>query len=274
MCYWVAKCLLDAAAGDLTFGDQTLRTRCLLQVIHSPECQYLRDYANHLGAFDGVPERWKSSVWAAMFDEAVFLATMYHDIGYPWQFVQAVANQLSDHTPLPMTPMQMEVHELYAAYGARLFCYPFQGYNAPSATQPLAWRQRTEKLLASGFAQTHGLPGALAFLYLNDILRDYPESPTAHARGVFCLEWAALAILMHDLQKLYWGNGDAGPPPENPQLRVRFQRDPLSFVLTLVDQIEDFCRPNSRFTPRPDLAEIRYDHTCRAVEVTSLARRL
>jgi hypothetical protein len=118
MCYWVAKCLLDAAAGDLTFGDQTLRTRCLLQVIHSPECQYLRDYANHLGAFDGVPERWKSSVWAAMFDEAVFLATMYHDIGYPWQFVQAVANQLSDHTPLPMTPMQMEVHELYAAYGA------------------------------------------------------------------------------------------------------------------------------------------------------------
>jgi hypothetical protein len=163
----------------------------------------------------------------------------------------------------------MGVRELYDAYGARLLCYPLQGYSTPTATQPPAWRHRSETLLMDGQIKTHGLPGALAFLYLNDILREYPAAAHQQSAGLFCLEWASLAILMHDLQKIYVGSAGANQPPENSQLRVSFRRDPLSFLITLVDQIQDFCRPNATFVPSGDKVRLSYPHACHAVDVTA-----
>lgn len=61
-----------------------------------------------------------------------------------------------------------------------------------------------------------------------------------------------MAILMHDMQKVFKGDGKHGPMPEHPHLQVSFRQDPLSFLVTLVDQIQDFGRPDARFTPSPE----------------------
>jgi hypothetical protein len=273
MCYWVAQRLLDTKDQEVSFDTSTLRERCLQQVVYDPECHYLRDYAERLGVFKNVGRELKTCLWASLFDEAVFLATMYHDIGYPWQFVQGIATQLSGNSALSVMPMQMSARELYDAYGTRLLCYPFQNYSAPAAVQPAGWRRRTESLLLEGLSRTHGLPGALAFLYLNDVLRQFPDAADSDAKGLFCIEWAALAILMHDLQRLYVGKARNGAPPENSQLRISFRRDPLSFLLTLVDQIQDFCRPNAVFKATAGAVKLEYEHACHAVEITAQPRQ-
>jgi len=63
------------------------------------------------------------------------------------------------------------------------------------------------------------------------------------------IEWVAVAIMMHDMGEIYWGEGlkqDDGIP-ENPFLRLSFARDPLSAIVTLADIIEDFERQTVTF---------------------------
>lgn len=267
MCYWVAKQLVLASGDNVSFGALTLRDRCIAQIIESDECKYLRDYATDLGVFTGIDdESGKRFLWQCLFDESLYLATMFHDIGYPWQFVQGITSQFQDHSPI-LQPACSDPNRLYADYGQRLVCYPLHGYQVPKPTLPVVWRNNAIELLRLGQTKTHGLPGSLAFLYLNDIVRNYPTPQVNNARGIFCLEWAAMAIMMHDMQKIYWGE-KGKPKPEYPFLRVCFERDPLSFLVTLVDQIQDFSRPNAKFDPCVDDAvDITYNSSCQEVVV-------
>ena len=160
-----------------------------------------------------------------------------------------------------------DVSKLYDEYGARLVSYPLHGYQAPSSIQPVAWRKHAEEMLRLGRADTHGLLGAMAFLFLNDIVRDFPEPQVGNAKGAFCIEWAAMAIMMHDMQKVYAG-ADGKPTPAHPCLRVSFESDPLSFVVALVDQIQDFCRPNAKFSKgTSDSVKLMYPDSCTGVKV-------
>ena len=52
-----------------------------------------------------------------------------------------------------------------------------------------------------------------------------------------------MAVMMHDMKKVYWGNNGMATLPENKHLRLRFDVDPLSCVITLADVLQDFERP-------------------------------
>ena len=206
--------------------------------------------------------------WSQLFEESLFLACYFHDIGYPWQFMNGIAKQLISHGP-NRPPFTMGASEIYRSYSKRLVLFPLNGYSPVLNTQPSIWSDLVKVTLGRALADTHGMPGALAFLYLNDLLREYPEAPDNGACDRFCLEWASMAIMMHDMQKIYQGDAALGDPPENPHLRTSIERDPLSFVLTLVDQIQDFGRDNASFgLPVGMDVSFHCDAACTAVDVS------
>ena len=114
---------------------------------------------------------------------------------------------------------------------------------------------------------TQGFPGALGFLHLNDCIRKYPSQRQSPLH-LLCVEWAAAAIMMHDMCKIYWGKSDVpDPTPQNPFLRLSFDRDPLSSIVTLTDVIQDFERPAAVFASGKKLVALRYAMGCSGAEL-------
>ncbi len=140
--------------------------------------------------------------------------------------------------------------QIYEQFKHRLLFHALQGYQKPNASCPADWSQKVVSLTDDAMADTHGFPGAIGFLSLHDSVRRYPcqnESPL----HLLCVEWAATAIMMHDMSKIYWGkeNKKCDMAPVNPSLRVSFERDPLSALITLADVLEEFERPTVSFGP-------------------------
>jgi hypothetical protein len=264
MCVYVGRTVVNGGhAGEFMFSERPLIDWCVDVALNAPECEYLRDYLKAMGApsFYFRRDGFGRKLWEQMFRESLFLACTYHDIGYPWQFVNRIHDQLRLHAP-DDTPFGRGIDAIYHHHRHRLVMYPFNGYQPAVATQPTEWTARARNALRLGFSSTHGVPGAFAFLHLNDLIREYPTTPKEQAVSRFCLEWASMAIAMHDMQKLYAGD-DCEP---HPHLRVSFRRDPLSFVLTMIDQIQDFGRPNAFFR-RGGGVTLTYGATCHRVEV-------
>jgi hypothetical protein len=77
--------------------------------------------------------------------------------------------------------------------------------------------------------------------------------------------------MMHDMQKFY-EEGVSSEPMKH--LRVSLTRDPLSFLLTLIDQIQDFGRFSASFfreigsdKEKDEKVHIKYDVACHRVEI-------
>ena len=264
MCVYVGRTLLAGGhGGEFMFDGRPLLELCLDAILHAPECEYLRDYLSTMGAPSIYQRRDGKGrhAWRQLFLESLFLSCMYHDIGYPWQFVHCINDRLRPYAP-ENGSLGDGADGIYEQYRHRLVMYPFNGYQPLRLTQPVEWSMRARTALKVGFARTHGVPGAFAFLHLNDILREYPRRVDANAPSRFCTEWAAMAIAMHDLQKIYAGDKCAAQS----HLRVCFNRDPLSFVLTLIDQIQDFGRPSALFERHGNVI-LNYRASCHRVEI-------
>jgi len=48
-------------------------------------------------------------------------------------------------------------------------------------------------------------------------------------------------------EKIYYGKASSAKWPKNPHLRLRFDADPLSCIVTLPDVLQDFERPCVEF---------------------------
>jgi hypothetical protein len=121
-------------------------------------------------------------------------------------------------------------------------------------------------LLERGLSETHGMPGAISFLHLNDQLRVYPSSDKPLHR--FGLEWAAMAIMMHDMGKIYGKATADTVEVKTPQIRLSFDRDPLSFVMSLTDLIQDFARPDATFLAgKANTTTVGYGHRCHGIRL-------
>ena len=60
-------------------------------------------------------------------------------------------------------------------------------------------------LIEKGLRDSHGLPGALGFMCLNDKIRKFSQIPSLkEASYRLVLDWAAVGIMMHDMEGLYW----------------------------------------------------------------------
>jgi hypothetical protein len=244
--------------------------------IHSSQCNYLKEYLREMGGSEIYLDGSKESeiLWENLFLESFFLATLFHDMGYPWSFVQSINKKLDLHFP-DGDPSNKDAKWITKHYSSRLLFYPFYGYKKPDQTVPFQWSKKISSLVDECLKETHGISGAISLLYLNDALRIYPDVGHDYPERRFCIEWAAMAVMMHDMAKIYAKVDDKMQLQiRNPQLQLSIDRDPLSFILTLTDQIQDFGRPNATFhrdyeEDNEENANVTYASKCSGVELTT-----
>jgi hypothetical protein len=270
MCTYVGNTLLLGQISQNCLLANLL-DQCVEAALFSEECQYLRDYLLEMGApkwcINGGTHSY--NLWKCMFKESFHIASMYHDIGYPWQFMNKIDESLF---PLSGVTNQMSKGNdwIFQHYKKRLFLYPLNGYQPIISTQSAKWTERIREIISIGLKETHGLPGAIAMLSLNDTIRDYPTHYSDNAFQRFCIEWATMAIMMHDFEKIYSFNNYK----DFPHIRLRFKRDPLSFLLTLVDQIQDFGRANASFQRSNGNVYLNYSYQCYKVKLISTPNKI
>jgi hypothetical protein len=252
---------------DIVLMDgQTLLQHCL-SAVSGEACNYLRvsyqKMCGHDDIFQDKPLHKK--LLEFMFCDAFFLASLYHDIGYPWQFIN-ILNTNFDHVLIFNDPRhQNSIETLRRCYGNRLVFFPFQGYRQPDGTEPAMWLSEMDNFVSQALQNTHGLPGALAMLNLMDSLRVFPDLNDCPEQR-FCLEWAAMVIMRHDIAKLYATiEMDNTLNVRNPHLRLSFEQDPLSFLLTFCDIIQDFGRFDGHFTNLRGDVQLNYNERCHKV---------
>ncbi len=254
---------------------KSLLNACVERILRWKETAYIKDFLLGCGmdrddpildAGSGVAR----NVWRAFFRETAYVAAVFHDLGYPWQYAERIQGNL-DGMNTPAVRQNRSAEQVVRLFGHRMLFHVLQGYKEQNAATPSTWRDRTTGLTDSALKKTHGMPGALGFLHLNDCVRRFPSS-TESPLHLLCVEWAAAAIMMHDMGKIYWGKGVPGTGiPENPFLRLSFDRDPLSALVTLADVLQDFARPVATFgqcgNGTKQVVSLDYDEACSSTEL-------
>jgi hypothetical protein len=285
LCGYVALRLLDGygSSEPLQLPDgRTLLDACVDHILRWDETAYIKDFLIDCGMaederiFDA-RNPVARQLWRILFRESTYVAAVFHDLGYPWQYAERLQKNI-DEINTPAVRTNRNVAQIIEIFERRLVFRPFHGYQAPDMACPSTWHDRVAALVDLALSNTHGLPGALGFLHLNDCVRKYPSSDESALR-LLCVEWAAAAILMHDMCGIYWGSSEFGSdPPENPFLRLSFKRDPLSAIVTLVDVVQDFERPMARFDVcncgRSSAVSLKYDTGCHSTALELAGRDL
>lgn len=206
------------------------------------------------------------SVWKTFFREAAYIAAIFHDIGYPWHYVECMQENL-DSISTSAIKQNKSAEQIFELFGHRLVFNALNGYQKIDAACPSIWRERIVQLTDLALTETHGFPGALGFLHLNDCVRKYPHVAQSPLH-LLLVEWVAVAIMMHDMKKIYWGKDiSESKNPENPFLRLSFKNDPLSSIITLVDIIQEFERPAVTYGTHGDSVTLNYKTACTHTEI-------
>jgi hypothetical protein len=275
MCSYIVLKLLDQnMKPEMTFGGKSLLDMCYSKLKVSMERSnfYLREYLILMGIEQySDANMWlnlsNENLWKALFVETAHLASVFHDLGYPWQYINSLNNKLVN-VGVIKNEISNECDSLIKLFGDRLLFSPFNNYVLSPIGIPITWDNKKRTLINRALNETHGLPGAIGFLYLYDLLSDYPNKKM-HPIRQFCVEWAAMAIMMHDLCKLYWGTDKSRTTPENPHLRINFENDPLSFIVTLADLIQEFERPDAIFADSSQSdVKVKYRFDCNSTELS------
>lgn len=275
LCGYIVLKLLDDSEEKENFlfpNNKTILQTCVSNILQWRETAYIRDFLLDCGMNKNDPildinNEISHICWRIFLREAAFTAAVFHDLGYPWRYAENVQSNLAGIN----TPAVKQSHgtdQIVDLFGSRLLYYPFNGYQKLDATYPSTWKNKLINLTSLSLAKTHGFPGALGFLHLNDCIRRYPyrmKSPM----HLLCVEWAAVAIMMHDMRDIYWGeNKSTTDIPENPFLRLDFNRDPLSSIVALVDVIQEFGRPSVTYENAGQFqVSLKYEEPCSDTEL-------
>lgn len=246
----------DPSKGLMLSEEDSLLSRCAKQMLEGQKMTYLRDYLKDIDLDYEAHKNDYGYSWAVeVFYETALLAAQFHDIGYPWQFINTIANELKTASYEKVSGILLDAVKAYDYVKDRLLIYPFFGYQEQDIKGKN--NEKTDKaksLLEKGTKKTHGLPGALGFMCLNDTIRKY--GMTTHdfneATNILILDWAAVGIMMHDMPGVYWGKSTETGEPEEPILRLDFETDPLSCIISMADILEEFERPLAFFDEKED----------------------
>ena len=277
LCGYVVLKLLggDGTCAPLCLPDgTTMLDACVDRILRWEGTAYIRDFLVGCGMSEEDPILHAGSpiarnVWRIFFQEAAYVAAVFHDLGYPWQYAERLQENL-DGMNAPALRQNRSAAQVVEQFGKRLLFDALRGYQKEDAACPSTWKARITQVADTALSKSHGFPGAIGFLHLNDCVRRYPTLPQSPLH-LLCVEWAATAIMMHDMAKIYWGKGLSGTgTPENPFLRLTFDRDPLSAMVTLVDVIEDFERPAVSYGcvgSGDDRVTLSYDKACSSTDL-------
>jgi len=198
------------------------------------------------------------SVWKQLFYETAMKAAIFHDMGYPWQFINRINSSIKN-SDFRFEEINTHSTQVLTNFANRLILAPFWGYQS-TRIPPSTWNDTLINLISKSLTQTHGFPGALSFLYLNDLIRKYPDE-NKYKLHQFSIEWAALGIMMHDMKNIYWGNNKK--QPENKFLRLSFDKDPLSCIICLADLLQEFERPFVKLSFSNSSSNFEYSYSCK-----------
>lgn len=272
LCGYVVLKMLDGdgAGNPLCAPDGTpLLDACVNRILCWEGTNYIREFLLECGMREDNPiliadNPVAKAVWRSFFREAAYVAAVFHDLGYPWQYAGRLQENLDGMNASSMH-QNRGVAQIVEQFGHKLLFHALRGYQKVDAASPSMWKERLTQLTDTALSRTHGLPGALGFLHLNDCVRCYPVR-TQSPLHLLCVEWVAVAIMMHDMAKVYWGEGfKNNGMPENPSLRLRFEKDPLSAIVALADVIEEFDRPTVSYEmvgANDDRVALKYSKAC------------
>lgn len=251
----------------LPSNDRLLDT-CISEVLQFKETAYLKDFLLECGLPEKSawlkPGKLQEWLWKQLFVETAYLAAVFHDLGYPWQYVGLLGDKLEPVTAPAMIKEEAIEHSILNSFKERLIYIAMNGYHKPTPSTPAVWEKEIKEQTKKAITGTHGFPGALGFLFLNDCIRQFPDRNVNPVRQL-CVEWAAVAIMMHDMSRVYHGKGKI---PERPHLRLDAKVDPLSALITLADVLQDFERPVGKFSSRKDhKVALSYNHACEYTEI-------
>lgn len=254
--YIVCKLL---GGGDSTkafkISGVSLLDKALDVIVSGQESKYLQERLHEKDPnsplLGGDRELWKS-----VFYQTAIITAMFHDLGYPWQFIEKMHDSLKDEELLcgRLPANSPLVTNYIAQHKDELMFRPFYNYGKDNLTSD----NINIPLFDKYFHLSHGVTGALAYQRYNEVFR--PDVKNEKSGLIeFCQEWSCLAILMHDMQKAYT-NREGFP-------KLYFNTDPLSYIISLADTLEDFNRPNAKFNPTKKGCEIEYSFPSLAVKL-------
>lgn len=270
--YIVMKLLGDSCGsinkGLMLSSNARLLDVCVNEILRFDETAYLKNFLLECGLSEKsawlMPGKKQEWLWKQFFIESAYLAAVFHDLGYPWQYVGLLGDKLEPMTAPGMMKEESTKHSILSSFKDRLIYLAMNGYSKPTPSTPAVWEREIKEQTRKAITGTHGFPGALGFLFLNDCIRMFPDRNFSPIRQL-CVEWAAVAIMMHDMSKVYHG---IGKTPERPHLRLDAKIDPLSALITLADILQDFERPVGKFSPgRGQNVALSYDHACNYTEI-------
>lgn len=255
--------LLGGGRSEESFkiNNQPLLDLCIRSILNTAKQNYIYDYAIstcYTKSIDmGNNPDIAYDVWKQLFYETAMKAAIFHDIGYPWQYINRINGSIKN-IDFRFDEINTHSAQIITNYSNRLVFAPFFGYQRYSIP-PSNWSTLLLNLVSESLTKTHGFPGALSYLYLNDIIRKYPNE-SKYKINQFSIEWAALGIMMHDMKSIYWGNNKNFP--ENKFLRLSFDKDPLSCIICLADLLQEFERPYVRFSQEKISSKLKYEFSC------------
>ena len=239
----------DPARGLRLPNGKTLLAQCAEQLLQEPGMEYLRSYIrkedpNFIPNQNGYDLTWATEV----FYEAAFISALFHDMGYPWQYVNSLSKSITGSNYEEINGALLNVIEAAKKMNESLLIYPFYGYDEGVVLNHTPEQeQQTLEMIRKGLLNKHGMPGAMGFMWLNDYIRYKPQKDTLkEATFKLIIDWAAVGIMMHDMPGVYRGK----MPDGNPQysvLRLDCRKDPLSCIISLADILEEFERPITDF---------------------------
>ena len=258
----------------LANGNNLLET-CAKQLYDGPEMEYMRNYIRQMDPdFDAKRDRYDMGWAINTVYEAAVISALFHDMGYPWQYVLKLSTSIGTANYKDVMKVMTNAQAVLGAIGNRLLVYPLYGYdenvvNNPSGVQ----KQLAEDILGIGLKNTHGTPGALGFMNLNNNIRKFGRTDIFFETSFrLILDWAAVGIMMHDMPKVYWGGNNVEQGPKQATLRVDFMKDPLSCLVSIADILEEFHRPSADFKlinkgKADEALTVTYDFACKGSQI-------
>ena len=230
-----------------------------VNTIFSKDAEYLFEMARRFGFSDKVLENTPlaKEFWKDLFYRTVILSALFHDMGYPWQYVDRIGADLRNRVPL-LHPSDSVVSSIVDNFQERMVFLPLRNYQTSPANVSVYDKQFLLEQTRAAM-ETHGFPGAIAFLSLNDAIRKKPVADPAAKIQEFAIEWAAMGIFMHDMEKKH--------KKLFPKLRVSFAQDPLSAIIALADYLEEFNRPKVSFVSKSRESRVKYYSDCSDIEI-------
>lgn len=251
-----------AGQGLVMPSGKTLLEECTRMFLEMPGTKYLRDYYEELYINFFPRDGYIRELWArSIFYHTAIIAAVFHDIGYPWQFLIKVGGNIELVNKEGVGVSASTGSSIMNYIKNRLLVYPFYGYSDTPQTKTVSpWEREIVRLIDDAYKNTHGFPGALAFMYLNDAVRKFSgDNSIKQANNRFIQDWATVGIMMHDMVGRYYGKSNG---PEQRRFHLSIDKDPLSCLIAMADILEEFGRPLANYKVYDKEIVTRFKYQC------------